>query len=122
MFTALPSIRDTLFQWARKTSTSFSDISLFPKEAGDSKLEGDGLIYKLKHWPELPQASKTAAVLRTLSVMSHRPVNRRDGYRRWILATSKMGSQQVDGLLQKLVDDGAVEVIDGSRFAAALPV
>ncbi|HSI53308.1 MAG TPA: hypothetical protein VK981_05005 [Ramlibacter sp.] len=117
MFTALPSIRDTLFQWARKTSTSFSDISLFPKEAGDSKLEGDGLIYKLKHWPELPQASKTAAVLRTLSVMSHRPVNRR-----WILATSKMGSQQVDGLLQKLVDDGAVEVIDGSRFAAALPV
>jgi hypothetical protein len=117
MFTALPSIRDTLQQWARKTTSSFSEFSsLLPGQGDDDQPDVDGLIYRLKHWPDLPQAQKTAPVLRTLSMMSHRPVNRR-----WILATTKMRKAQVDGLLQWLVDDGAVEVIDGARFANALP-
>ena len=74
----------------------------------------DGLIYRLKSWPELPSFIKTAGLLRTLSVMSQRPVNRR-----WILATSKMRSSQVDHLLRRLVKEGAVEVIDGSCFPPA---
>lgn len=32
----------------------------------------DGLIYKLKHWPELPAASRTADVFRASSMMSNR--------------------------------------------------
>ncbi len=76
--------------------------------------EGDGLIYRLRHWPELPAASKTAGIFRTLSVMSHRPVNRH-----WILATSRLRPREVDRLLKHLIDEGAVEVIDGSKFPLA---
>ena len=35
------------------------------------------LVYRLRHWPEqLPAGSHTADVLRALSGMSNRPVNR----------------------------------------------
>ncbi|HEX9718748.1 MAG TPA: hypothetical protein VGA59_03380, partial [Ramlibacter sp.] len=51
-------------------------------------------------------------VFRALSVMSTRPINRH-----WILAHSKLRAEQVDKLLQRLVEEGAVEVIDGSKFA-----
>lgn len=75
---------------------------------------GGGLIYRLKYWPELPAASKTANIFRTLSVMSHRPVNRA-----WILATSKLRASQVDRLLKSLIDKGAIEVIDSSKYPVA---
>lgn len=107
----MPSVYDTLFNWARKTTTSFAELRFVPSERVEVDSDGDGLIYRLKHWPELPTASRTADVLRTLSVMSHRPVNRH-----WILAHSRLPAAQVDKLLQRLVADDAVEVIDGSKF------
>ena len=43
--------------------------------------------------------------------MSHRPVNRR-----WILSNSRMNAGEVDGLLRRLVSQGAVHVIDTGTY------
>ena len=104
------SVYDTIYEWARKTTTSFAE--LLPRDSQEIDDDaGDSLIYKLKRWPDLPSQTKTACVLRTLSVMSSRPVNRQ-----WILSTSKLRPEQVDRLLKRLTDEDAVEVIDGSKF------
>jgi hypothetical protein len=109
------SVCGTIFQWARKTTSSLMELHFLPTEPPVSEdAPADGLIYRLKHWPDLPCHHKTADVLRVLSVMSNRPVNRH-----WILANSKLRGEQVDRLLQRLVDDGAVDVIDASQFASA---
>ena len=107
----MPSVYDTLYEWARRTTTSFAELRFVSSERGDMEHEGDGLIYRLKHWPELPSRVRTAGVLRALSVMSNRPVNRN-----WILANSRLQAQDVDRLLARLVEQNAVEVIDGSKF------
>lgn len=108
----MPSVYDTLSSWARRTTTSFADLltSGFDKEDG-APPEASDLIYRLKQWPVLMESQKTADIYRTLSVMSNRPVNRR-----WILASSRMTPQQVDRLLHQLVRQGAVEVVDTSKF------
>jgi hypothetical protein len=111
----MASVFDTLSGWARKTTSSFAELrNLGDRESNASRHEGDGLIYRLKVWPDLPSSSKTADVYRTLSVMSNRPVNRH-----WILSSSRMQAAQVDALLRRLVADGAVEVIDASKFPAS---
>ena len=104
---------ETLALWARKTTTSFAELMVFGAERTvDSQPPQPGeLIYRLKHWPALPQQLKTADVLRTLSVMSHRPVNRR-----WILAHSRLKGEQVDELLRRLADEDAVSIIDTASF------
>lgn len=107
----MPSVYDTIYSWARKTTTSFAELRFVSSERDDMENEGDGLIYRLKHWPELPASSRTADVFRALSVMSTRPVNRH-----WILTHSKLRPEQVDRLLQRLVDENAVETIDGSKY------
>lgn len=112
--TVMPSVFDTLTSWARRTTTSFAELRLLPRQREEAITTANGLIYRLKHWPELPSASRTADVYRALSVMSNRPVNRH-----WILTHSRLRAHQVDSLLQQLVDDDAVEVIDASRYAAA---
>ena len=100
-----------LFSWIRKTRSLFAALCSLPFQSRDEKPAGEGLIYRLKYWPNLPQASRTAEVLRVLSVMSHRPVNRR-----WILAHTRLATDRIDTLLKDLVGRGAVEVIDPSRF------
>lgn len=109
----MASVYGTLYNWARKTSTSMGELRFMASQGENMDNDGDRLIYRLKHWPELPGQNRTADVFRALSVMSTRPINRR-----WILANSKLRAQQVDQLLRQLVDEGAVEVIDGSKFAA----
>jgi hypothetical protein len=109
----MPSVYDTIYNWARKTTTSFAELRFVSSERDDMENEGDGLIYRLKHWPELPASSRTADVFRALSVMSNRPVNRH-----WILTHSKLHADQVDRLLERLVAEDAVEVIDGSKYRA----
>jgi hypothetical protein len=109
----MASVYDTIYKWARKTTTSFAELRYaFSAERVVVEVSGGGLIYRLKHWPELPAGSRTADVFRALSVMSHRPVNRH-----WILTHSKRQPQQVDLLLQRLVAEDAVDVIDGSKYA-----
>lgn len=100
-----------LFSWARKTRSSLAGLCSLPFQPREAKSAGEGLIYRLKYWPNLPHASRTAEVLRVLSVMSHRPVNRR-----WILAHTRLATDRIDMLLKDLIGRGAVEVIDSSRF------
>jgi hypothetical protein len=108
----MPSVYDMLHDWARRTSTSFSELC-FVVSVRDVPQPAGGLIYRLKHWPDLPCHHRTAEVYRTLSVMSHRPVNRR-----WILSNSRLHKDQLDSLLQRLLREGAVEAIDSDKFQA----
>lgn len=110
------AIYDHLRTWARRTTTSFAELwtaSEPPPPDTQPPARGE-LIYRLKHWPDLPPAGKTAEIYRVLSVMSNRPVNRR-----WILSTCKLAPPQVDALLRWLVRQDAVEVIDTSAYAQA---
>lgn len=102
-----------LATWARRTRTSFGPLVWLASRpaAGAEEEADDGLVYRLRHWPELPSAARTADVLRLLSVMSHRPVNRR-----WMIAHSRLEVTRIDTLLQRLVARGDVEVIDVSRY------
>ena len=72
------------------------------------------LIFRMRSWPQLPEDGRTADVYRVLSVMSQQPVNRQ-----YLLARCRMTPPQLDKLLQRLVADGALEVIDPARFAAS---
>ena len=73
---------------------------------------GSDLIYRLKAWPRLPEAGRTAEIYRMLSIMSSRPVNRQ-----WILTRVRMERRQLEAMLRQWVSDGAIEVIDPDRFA-----
>jgi len=107
----MPSVYDSLRSWAKRTTTSFAELRFVSSQRSEVETEADGLIYRLKHWPELPANRRTANVFRALSVMSHRPVNRR-----WFAAHSKLPATEVDQLLQHLIGEDAVEVIDGSKY------
>ena len=74
---------------------------------------GSHLIYRLKAWPSLPEAGRTAEIYRMLSVMSSQPVSRR-----WLVERGGIAPRRLDRLLAQLVRDGAVEVIDPASFAA----
>lgn len=114
----MSAVTATLALWARTRSSFASPAWLASRPApqpGPSVGEAaeDGLVYRLKRWPDLPSAARTAVVLRLLSVMSHRPVNRR-----WMLSYSRLDAEHVDALLRRLVDRGEVDVIDASGFPA----
>ncbi|MES2939713.1 MAG: hypothetical protein V4864_18665 [Pseudomonadota bacterium] len=112
----MQTVYASLRTWAHRTSTSFAELwahSDAPPPDTEPAAR-DGLVYRLKHWPDLPPAGKTADVYRVLSVMSNRPVNRH-----WILTTCRLAPRQVDALLRWLVRQGAVEVIDISGYANA---
>jgi hypothetical protein len=90
-----------------------------PRESGmpaqGPQLPGN-LIFRMKSWPRLPEAGRTAEIYRVLSVMSSQPVNRQ-----WLLARCTMAPRELDELLLQLVRDGALEVIDPSRFEGREP-
>ncbi|MBC7604931.1 MAG: hypothetical protein H7255_20020 [Ramlibacter sp.] len=109
----MTSAFDTFSNWARKTTSSFGELLSLPARVDHEDL-GGGLLYRLKHWPDLPSEMHTAAVLRTLSVMSQRPVNRR-----WIMVTSRLSKAEVNALLKRLVKQDAVTVTDISHFPPA---
>lgn len=90
-----------------------------PANPFDSTLPPSGrphadLIFRLKAWPQLPEDGRTAEIYRILSIMSNQPVNRQ-----WLLARWSMAPRKLDELLQRLVADGALEVIDPARFAGS---
>lgn len=96
--------------WARRTTASFTDSG----SAGiaDSLPLADGEpIYRLRRWPTLPGPMRTATVLRLLSVMSTRPVNRA-----WMLRHSGLQSETVDQLISRLERDGALDAVDPSGY------
>ena len=109
---------EAINDWARRTSSSFGDSradfarSHLPAPA---PVPAD-LIYRLKHWPELPSVMRTAEVLRLLSLMSSRPVRRS-----WVLANTRLGEQRLDGLLKRLVQQDALDTIDLALLPAERP-
>ena len=102
---------EVLYDWARRTSTSFAELRDSGWRSEPASLPEDDLVYRLRVWPVLPPALRTAPVLRLLSLMSNRPVNRH-----WMLNHTRLPAEAVDALLQRLVEQQAVEVIDTSRF------
>lgn len=108
----MPSVADLLVRWTRKPAGFLSPLFRRPR-ADPAPAEGnnEALIYRLRHWPQIPSASKTADIYRTLSVMSNRPVNRR-----WILNNSSLNARAVDHFLRRLIEQDAVEVIDARRY------
>jgi len=100
---AMPRFTAVLRQWVRRAE---------PAPAG-SRCNPDAppLIYRLRSWPQLDEAGRTAPIYRMLSIMSNRPISRA-----WILANLGMEPAELDPLLAQLVECGAVEVIDPSGF------
>jgi hypothetical protein len=111
----MTTVSATLFHWARRTRNRLGARAWLPSrpvapdEAGD-----DRLIYRLRQWPSLPSAIRTADVFRLLSVMSHRAVTRR-----WMLAHTQLQAPQIEALLRRLVAHGDVEVIDLRHLKSA---
>ena len=105
---------EALCDWARRTSTSFAELRESGWRAEPDTLVMDDLVYRLRQWPVLPPALRTAPVLRLLSLMSNRPVNRQ-----WMTTHTRLSARAIDALLQRLVQQEAVEVIDTSRFAGS---
>jgi hypothetical protein len=105
----MPSVVDVIFRWTRKPAASSLRRRLAPMAPVDG--DNETLIYRLRYWPQIPSASKTADIYRTLSVMSNRPVNRR-----WILNNSSLDARAVDHFLRRLIEQDAVEVIDARRY------
>lgn len=113
----LTSTLDTLRRVLALTRREAGDTGPFQaaRRSGQS-IGGADLIFRLKAWPDLPEAGRTAEIYRMLSVMSSQPVNRQ-----WLLARCRMAPRQLDALLTQLVAEGAVEVIDPARFAGREP-
>ena len=110
---AFASTYDTLYRWARRT-TLLGDLRFLPSAIEEAQAENGSQVYRLRHWPELPQSQRIACVYKALSLMSTRPVSRE-----WFLKHSRMKAAQVDRLIDILVAQGAVEVVDVSAFAPA---
>lgn len=87
-----------------------ASASVMPRPQPRSR--GADLIFRLKAWPQLADAERTAEIYRILSVMSHQPVNRQ-----WLATRCTLPPQELDKLLRQLAAQGALEVIDPSRFA-----
>ena len=112
----------TITEWAKRTSSSFGGSrpqlleSSFPDTViAEPDLPGD-LIYRLKHWPDLPCNLRTADVLRLMSLMSNRPLRRS-----WILDRTRMDEQRLDLLLKRLSAQKALDVLDPARLPADRP-
>lgn len=95
--------------WARR-STGFSEPGT-GGPADSSRPQRSEQTYRLRRWPTLPPLMRTAAVLRMLSVMSTRPVNRD-----WMLRHSGLGPTMVDQLIERLQRDDALDAIDSAPF------
>jgi hypothetical protein len=106
------SFFDSLRELARRTSTTAGELSTVAP-LREEPAQQRGLVYRLRQWPDLPDRMRTADVLRALSVMSNRPVNRE-----WLLRRVKLKARAVDELLAMLVTHGHVEVVDTSKFRA----
>lgn len=104
---------DTLRSWARRTSTSFAELRDSGWRSEPDTVIDDGLVYRLREWPVLPASLRTAPVLRLLSLMSNRPVNRH-----WMSTHAQLPAAKIDALLQRLVAQNAVDVIDTSVYGS----
>ena len=105
----------TITEWARRTGSSFGGSrpqfleSAFPATVTLEPDPQSDLVYRLKHWPELPPALRTAEVLRLVSLLSSRPVRRS-----WILSCTRLDEQRLSVLIKCLSAQQALDVLDPS--------
>ncbi len=104
MFEAIGGLARRVSLWGEMP---VAEASRPPRE----ETEGGGVIYRLRHWPTLPSAMRTADVLRLLSLMSSRPVSRH-----WMLTYAKLPERRLDVLLDRLAAQGALEEINPASF------
>jgi len=109
----MKAFSDSFIQWLRKTASQFGELRADPSDTiVEPHVPGmTGQVYRLRRWPSLPSAWRTAHTYRALSVMSHRPVNRH-----WLVTHSGLHAEQVDALIDYLVSKLAVDVIDTGGF------
>jgi hypothetical protein len=107
----MPRVVERLSSWIRETTASVRATEPAPAARRLGAWRDDSLIYRLRHWPKLPPADRSIDVHRILAVMSTRPVNRR-----WIMKNTRLAARDVDLLLRRLTEQGAVQVIDASKF------
>ena len=106
----MSSTFDRLVHWVRQIWTAQPD-PFGPTEVLEAVKADATLIYRLRRWPQLPTSRMSTDIARTLSIMSTRPVNRR-----WLLNNSNLSELELDSILQRLVEQGAVEVTDARNF------
>ena len=101
------SVIDSLQTWARSLRATA------PQPQAHAQ---DPVAWRLCAWPELPEPLRRARVLRLLSTMSVRPVNRQ-----WMLWQSGLAPQVLDALLAQLLQAGAVKRVALPSSRAAVP-
>lgn len=110
----MPRVVERLSRWTRETAASIVSELRSANSPKPVACAHDDLIYRLRQWPKMPGAGVSIDVRRILGVMSTRPVNRR-----WILNNSKMQAREVDLLLRRLTEQGAVEITDAGKYRPA---
>lgn len=91
------SVLDSLQTWALRAVGKVSrDLHDLPPVQ-----EGPALAYRLRAWPELQEAQRTAPVYRLLSVMTVRAVTRQ-----WMLQQSRLPEARIDALISQLAQSG----------------
>lgn len=91
------SVLDSLQTWALRAVGKVSrDLHEPPCPP-----EGPTLAYRLRAWPQLREAQRTAPVYRLLSVMTVRPVTRQ-----WMLQQSQLPLARIDALISQLAQSG----------------
>lgn len=101
------SVIDSLQTWARSLRATA------PEPQANAQ---DPVGWRLCAWPDLPEPLRRARVLRLLSNMSVRPVNRQ-----WMLWQSGLAPQVLDALLAQLQQAGAVQRVEMPSAHAAAP-
>ncbi|KQT13683.1 hypothetical protein [Ramlibacter sp. Leaf400] len=103
----------TITEWTRRTTSSFGGSrppagdTEFPQTVVSEPDKPGDLVYRLKRWPELPTAMRTAEVLRLLSLLSSRPLRRS-----WILERTRLGEEHLEMLTKRLSAQGALDIFD----------
>lgn len=104
-------------EWTKRTSSGFggsrapaAETSFPATEVMGAEAPGD-LVYRLRHWPELPPAMRTAEVLRLLSMLSSRPLRRS-----WILERTRLREDHLEALTRRLSAQGALDILDPERL------
>lgn len=114
----MSSVFDSLHTWARRACATARRAAAGEAAADRAGTDAqDPVVYRLRAWPELPQHQRTARVLRLLSTMSVRPVNRR-----WMLWQSQLAPQALDALLQHLAEAQALQVMQLPVARSAAPM
>lgn len=103
-------VLEAITDWARRVST-WGEVHPAQGESIPPTEPGPELIFRLRHWPTLPSAMRTADVLRLLSLMSSRPVSRS-----WMVQYAKVPPKRLDLLLERLAAQGALEEVTPATF------